>query len=54
VSAVRKTVRRINSIGILQVAYERTDRALSKSTIEDRRKIIQRRIRQLEKLARAA
>lgn len=54
VSTVRKVVKRIASIGILQVAYERVDRALSESTIEDRRTIIQRRIRQLEKLARAA
>ena len=51
VSTVRKTVKQIDSIGILQVAYERADRALSESTIEDRRKIIQRRIRQLEKAA---
>ena len=54
VSTVRKTAKRIDSIGILQVAYERVDRVLSESTIEDRRKIIQRRIRQLEKLAKAA
>jgi hypothetical protein len=54
VRAVRQAVRRIDAIGVLQVAYERVDRALSTSTIDERRKIIRRRIRQLEKLAGAA
>lgn len=47
----RKAVKRIDSIGILHVAFERTDRGLSASTLEERHKIIQRRIRQLEKAA---
>jgi len=51
VTTVRKTVKRIDSVGVLRVAFERADRGLSVSTLEERRKIIQRRIRQLEKAA---
>jgi len=51
VSTVRKTVKRIDSVGVLRVAFERADRGLSASTLDERRKIIQRRIRQLEKAA---
>jgi hypothetical protein len=51
VSTVRKTVKRIDSVGVLRVASERADRGLSASTLDERRKIIQRRIRQLEKAA---
>jgi hypothetical protein len=54
VPTVRKTVKRIDAIGILQVAFERADRGLNVSTLNDRRRIIQQRIRQLEKLDRAA
>ena len=54
VPTVRKTVKRIDSIGILQIAFERADRGLNVSTLNDRRRIIQQRIRQLEKLDRAA
>jgi hypothetical protein len=54
VPTVRKTVKRIDSIGILQVAFERANRGLSIDTLEERRRIIQQRIRQLEKLDRAA
>jgi hypothetical protein len=54
VRAVRQAVKRIDAIGVLQVAYERADRALSTATIGERRKIIRRRIHQLEKLAQAA
>jgi hypothetical protein len=51
VATVRKTVKRIDSVGVLCVAFERADRGLSASTLEERRKIIRRRIRQLEKAA---
>jgi hypothetical protein len=51
VATVRKTVKRIDSVGVLQVAFERADRGLSASTLEERRRIIRRRIRQLEKAA---
>ena len=51
VATVRKTAKRIDSVGILQVAFERADRGLSATTLGERRKIIQRRIRQLEKAA---
>jgi hypothetical protein len=51
VTTIRKTVKRIDSVGILRVAFERADRGLSASTLEERRKIIERRIRQLEKAA---
>jgi len=51
VTTVRKTVKRIDSVGVLKLAFERADRGLSASTLEARRQIIQRRIRQLEKAA---
>jgi hypothetical protein len=51
VATVRRTVRRIDSVGVLRVAFDRADRGPSASTLEERRKIIQRRIRQLEKAA---
>jgi hypothetical protein len=51
VATVRKTVKRIESLGVLHVAFERADRGLSAATLEERRKIIQRRIRQLKQAA---
>jgi hypothetical protein len=54
VPTVRKTAKRIDSIGILQVAFERAGRGLNTDTIEERRRIIQQRIRQLEKLTKVA
>lgn len=51
VATVRKTVKRIDSIGVLRVAFERADRGLSAFTLRERRKIIGRRICQLEKAA---
>lgn len=50
-SAMHKTVKRIDSVGVLQVAFERAERNLGASTLEERRKIIQSRIRQLQKAA---
>jgi hypothetical protein len=50
-ATVRKTVKRIDSVGVLRVAFERADRGLSASTLEARRQIIRRRIQQLEKAA---
>lgn len=50
-ATVRKTVKRIDSAGVLRVASERAERGLSASTLEERRRIIQQRIRQLEKAA---
>ena len=51
VKTIRKTTRRIDSIGILWAAFERAERGLSTSTLKERRAIILRRIRQLEKAA---
>ena len=51
VTTIRKAVKRIDSVGVLRVAFERADCGLSASTLEERRKIIERRIRQLEKAA---
>jgi hypothetical protein len=54
VRAVRRTVRRIDAVGILHVAYERADRGASASTLDERRRIIRQRIRQLERRSKAA
>jgi len=54
VPTVRRTVKRIDAAGILHVAYERADRGASASTLDERRRIIQNRIRQLEGRSKAA
>ena len=51
VTTIRKTVKRIDAAGILHVALDRAERGSSASTHQERCKIIQRRIRQLEKAA---
>ena len=51
VKTIRKTIQRIDSIGVLWAAFERAERGLSTSTLKERRAIILRRIRQLVKAA---